>query len=151
MLISVPYQTAHQAPLITIFRQNSPKYFDPEDEASFVDFLNRFTDQNFRTYFLNDQIIGCGGHYTTPHKHGIAWVLFSPHSFGARHLMRYVRWIFRDIVNRIKAENVLLPIEIATTQLMAPLFSRFGFTVTSVKPNGFGPGLDEVQMQCAAY
>ena len=68
------YEKTDKGAILRIFRSNCPKYFDPNDEQDLVFFLDNYADENYLVAVENDQVIGCGGHYTKAEQHGIAWV-----------------------------------------------------------------------------
>lgn len=141
------YQSKNKTRLLEIFRSNCPKYFDPNDEAEFADYLDKYTDENYLVCYQNDQIIGCGGHYTKAKTHRIAWTMFERHGIGHNNLLFIADKFFAEIQNRITKENKGYFIHINTTQLMEKLFNRYGFTTYLVIKDGFGLGLDEYKMK----
>ena len=141
------YQPKYQTRLIEIFQSNCPKYFDPNDESEFLDFLEKYTDQNYLVILNKNKVIGCGGHYTKEDRHGIAWVMFERNSIGYINLLKFVDKFFAEIESRIVRENKGFDIYINTTQVMEKLFNRYGFITYQVIKDEFGKGLDEYKMK----
>lgn len=140
------YTAEDKAVLLEVFRSNCPKYFVETDEADFIDFLDNYADENYLVAIKDEQVIGCGGHYTKGTGHGIAWVMFKSGSIGRRDLLNVTDRFYGEVESRIRAEGELYNITVYTTQLMVKLFERYGFDVGEVTKNGFGDGLDEVEM-----
>lgn len=140
------YVKSDKDALVQIFHSNCPRYFVESDESDFVDFLDVYADENYLVAEVEGKVIGCGGHYTKGDIHGIAWVMFESGSIGTKQLLSTCDEFYQAIEQRIEAEGKLYNIVVYTTQLMIKLFSRYGFEVGEVTKDGFGEGLDEVQM-----
>ncbi len=140
------YNPKDQQALVDILLSNCPKYFIESDQSDLIDFLDNYADDNYLVVEAQDQIIGCGGHYTKGNIHGIAWVMFHNGSLGHRQLLPIADKFFREIESRILAEGNFYDIHISTTQLMEKLFNRYDFQTVSVVENGFGQGLHQYDM-----
>lgn len=141
------YKKEYESRLIEIFKSNCPKYFDAKDEVDFIDFLEKYTDENYLVVFRDNEIIGCGGHYTKDTAHGIAWVMFERNSIGSKQLLNVCDAFFSEILNRILEEGKGFDIYINTTQLLEKLFNRYGFKTFQIIEDGFGDGLNELKMK----
>jgi hypothetical protein len=142
-----PYTVKDKGRILEIFRSNCPKYFRLEDEVSLIHFLDNYADTNFLVVVDQGIIVGCGGHYTTADKHGIAWVMFERNALGTGHFYNTCDAFYSILESNILKENSGLDIYINTTQLMEQLFRRYGFSTYESISDGFGQGLDEVRMR----
>ena len=145
------YTKNDQQCLIDMFETNCPKYFDIKEKDEFIYYLDHYTDDNYLVALAEDQIIGCGGLYTSDTEHRVAWVMFKNNALGVRHLMMVADQFYSEIEKRIIAKNKTFTIGITTTQLMASLFSRYGFKTYKIIPDGIGKGLDAYHMNKTAY
>ncbi len=141
------YKKEDKDRLVEIFHSNCPKYFNENDINDFIDFLNNYADKNYLVVIENNNIIGCGGHYTKADYHGIAWVMFENGSIGFKHIFKVADSFYQKIDQNIKAEKRRLPILINTTQLLEKLFNRYQFKTYQIIKDGFGIGLDEYKMK----
>ncbi len=146
-MIFKQYKREYKSRLIEIFKSNCPKYFDAKDEVDFIDFLEKYTDENYLVVFRDNEIIGCGGHYTKDTAYGIAWVMFERNSIGSKQLLNVCDAFFSEILNRILEEGKGFDIYINTTQLLEKLFNRYGFKTFQIIEDGFGDGLNELKMK----
>ena len=145
------YRASDQERIVKIFESNCPKYFDPNDKDDLIDFLKNWTNEDYLVVIINGNIIGCGGHYVTEDRFGIAWVMFERGSIGHRHLLKTSDQFYGKIEENISKENLILPIKVNTTQLMEKLFNRYGFKTYEIIEDGFGKGLDEYKMSKILY
>ncbi|GFD81185.1 acetyltransferase [Tenacibaculum sp. KUL118] len=145
------YKEEHKIALLEIFRSNCPKYFDPNDENDFIEFLDNYADENYFVVYNQDEIIGCGGHYLKDIRYGIAWTMFKRHSIGVKKLIEVSDAFFSEIENRILKDKNSFDIYVDTTQLMENLFNRYGFKTYEIIKDGFGKGLDEYKMKKTTY
>ncbi|WP_435412328.1 hypothetical protein [Psychroserpens mesophilus] len=144
------YTKNDQQSLIDIFETNCPKYFDVKEKNEFIYYLDHYTDDNYLVAIADNQIIGCGGLYTSDIEHRVAWVMFKNNSLGVRHLITVADKFYFEIEKRIIAKNKTFNIGITTTQLMASLFSKYGFETYDIIPDGIGKGLDAYYMKKTA-
>jgi hypothetical protein len=142
-----PYTSEYKSALLKIFKSNCSKYFDPGDESDLIDYLDNYTDENYLVVFKDDEIIGCGGHYTKGSNHRIAWVMFAKGSLGHRGLLSISDEFYQHLESKIKDEGLFYPIQLNTTQLMENMFNRYGFKTYQIIKDGFGDGLDEYKME----
>lgn len=129
---------------LALFASNTPHYFDPSEGADFEHYLTGKPDH----YFVaeeDDRIVGCGGYYIDQDKKvaGMTWgmVLNSEQGRGIGKRLLTVR--LRQIVHDHPDVAILLD----TSQHTYRFYERFGFVVTSITPDGFGPGLDRYDMR----
>lgn len=145
-MIARPYRAEDRAACLAIFDGNVPKFFAPDERADFVTFLDR-PERSEAPYLVLEEagaVIACGG--LTP---GAA-----P---GAVHLSwgMVTRGRQRDgIGTRLTEARLALArampgvtkLHLETSQHGQGFYARFGFILTRVIPDGFGPGLDRWDM-----
>lgn len=141
------YEKKYRPRVLEIFRSNCPKYFNTHDENNLINFLDNYADQNYLVVFENEEIIGCGGHYTKEESHGIAWSMFERNAIGPKKLLASTDRFYAEIEARILQEEKFYNIYINTTQLMERLFQRYGYNTYEVIQHGFGKGLHEYKMR----
>ncbi|OXA99676.1 hypothetical protein B0A75_11095 [Flavobacterium oncorhynchi] len=144
-----PYNASDKEDISDIFFSNCPKYFDKNDHASLLDFLDNYADKNFKVLISDDKIIGCGGYYIKDSDEcfGICWVMFKRYVLGHRLFFKTADMFFNHLMQNIESENLNYDIVINTTQVMEKSFNRYGFKTESVSKNGFGEGLDHYKMR----
>ncbi len=143
------YTFSDQEDILEIFKSNCPKYFDVNDITDLIDFLENYADSNFKVLIINNEVIGCGGHYV---KHsdkvfGIAWVMFKRFAVGHSNFFKIATYFFNHILENIKNEKLEYDIVINTTQLLEKTFSKFDFSTEKIITNGFGENLDHHVMR----
>ena len=143
------YTSGDKKNILEIFKSNSPKYFDINDITDLDDFLDNYTDSNFKILTSNNEIIGCGGHYVKhPEKvFGIAWVMFRRFAVGHSNFIKIATQFFNHILTNIKNEKLDYDIVINTTQLLEKIFNKFDFWTENIIANGFGENLDHYVMR----
>lgn len=149
-----PYRPDDRARCLDIFRSNCPPYFDPTEEALFTKCLDRLDlDQIihpqaeaslFYVLVQGDTILACGGYYIARGQPvaAMAWGMVDRASqkqgFGSA-LLRYR-------IDHLRKHYPNHQLRLDTSQYTYPFFERFGFRVTKVTKDGYGPGLDQVDM-----
>jgi GNAT superfamily N-acetyltransferase len=135
------YRLADREACLAIFDDNCPEFFAPNERDDYLEFLA----QNSGAYTivtLGNAVVGAYG--LLPHLGGLAlrWILFSRatqgHGLGGR-VMARVRDEMRD-----RRAAVL---HIAASHKSAPFFARFGAREVQTIRDGWGPGMDRVDMQ----
>ncbi|GCD76951.1 hypothetical protein JCM31826_04330 [Thermaurantimonas aggregans] len=145
----ITYNIEHKNYIVEIFKSNCPKYFDINDLDDLLDFLDKYADENFKVLIIDNEIIGCGGHYVNENEKifGIAWVMFKRNSLGLRKFLTVSNIFFEHLMENIRNENKPFDILINTTQLLEKTFNNFGFYTEKIIKNGFGDNLDHYVMR----
>lgn len=138
-----PYLLTDRDACLAVFDSNAPEFFLAHERAEFESFL----DTPSGSYFVLDHdglIAGCGGYVIgdEPALARMAWgmVLRDWQRKGLGRLLLMYR--LRQIT---KAGGVQF-VSLDTTQRSAPFFLSQGFKAVNVAANGYGPGLDRVEM-----
>ncbi len=138
-----PYLPTDRAACLGVFESNVPEYFDPAEQTGFESFL----DNPDCPYFVmehDESIVGCGG-YALGQQNGLASMVWGmvrrdSHKLGLGRFLLLYR--LREIGKASGIEMVRLD----TSQKAEPFFRKQGFKATGVVKNGYGPGLDRVEM-----
>ena len=139
-----PYDYADRADCLRAFDSNAPWYFLPEERIQF----ERFLDQPPGPYFViveEDDLLACGG-YATGRVSGeadICWTIVrrDQHGHGVGN------FLMTTCVAEMLADENIQSARLETSQHTQPFFERWGFKAIEVAPNGFGPGLDRIEMR----
>lgn len=143
-MLARPYEIADRADCLRIFDSNAPYDFLPEERIQFEQFVDRLPGPYF-VIVDGDDVVACGG-YATGRLSGevdICWTIVrrDRHGHGVGNFLLTTCVI--EILSRDDCETVRLETSRRTQQF----FERWGFRMVEVTPNGFGPGLDRVEMR----
>jgi N-acetylglutamate synthase-like GNAT family acetyltransferase len=138
-----PYMPVDRDACLAIFDSNTPQFFDPGERATFEAFLDRL-DGHYVVMEHEGALVGCGGYTITAEERlaSLVWgmVRRDSHKLG---LGRYLL-LFR--LREIGKSGDIQLVHLDTSQRAAPFFERQGFKVIRVVPDGYGNGLDRVEM-----
>jgi predicted GNAT family N-acyltransferase len=143
-MIARKYDPGDRAACLQCFDSNTPYYFLPEERAQ----LEEFLDSPPGTYFVildDDDVVASGGFATgsTAGEADIRWTMVrrdqQGHGVG--------NFVMTTCVAEILANENIHAVKLESSQHIRPFFERWGFKATEVVPNGFGPGLDRVEMR----
>jgi predicted GNAT family N-acyltransferase len=145
MINTRPYTALDLQACLRLFDGNVPKFFDPSERQSFATFLQ---DQSLNTAFLvienNGVVIACGGHVLEDDGQtaGLCWGMVdqSLHGQGLGRLLTEAR------LQAIRKQPAIQRVRLDTSQHTHAFYARFGFTVERVETDGYGPGLDRMDM-----
>ena len=139
-----PYHPSDKPALIELIRLNTPKYFDPSEEAWFSNFL----DKEVEDYFVlekDEKIVGCGGvNYEEGGQAAVlSWGMIHPthHTQGLGSILTKHR------INHVKTKPEAKKIVVRTSQHTYSFYLKMGFTLIKTKANHWGPGLDLYYME----
>lgn len=125
-----------------MFDSNRPRYFAEAERALFADFL----DQRSATYFVlvdGTRLVACGGHFVEPDgAAGLAWGMVAQDVHGRGIGTRLVN----ERLKRILALPGLTRVTLNTSQYTVAFYERFGFKAGDRVADGFGPGIDRIDM-----
>ncbi|MES2381454.1 MAG: GNAT family N-acetyltransferase [Bacteroidota bacterium] len=148
------YTPADRLQCIDIFNSNCPTYLDPSEINGLENWLNgldkgEIVYKNSAADFFyvvehNNTVIACGGFYIVKDKQqaNMTWGMVN----NLCHKQGYGKQLFQYRVIQIKKLFPTHSIVLDTSQHTYPFFERFGFTVTNIIPNAYGPGLDRYDM-----
>ena len=151
----IPYSKAHRTSCLEIIKSNTPKYFAEDETPLFESWLiaqeegrlaHPVSEKEF--YFVMEtegQIIGCAGYLLVKEsdKVFLSWGMvhqdFHKQGFGKA----FLEYRFDANENDFPDRKIAL----ATTQDIAPFFSKHGFDTVLIKPKFYSPTLDRVEME----
>ncbi len=142
-----PYQAKDKAQVITVFKQNTPDFFDPTEQKDLEEYLQEYGN----TYFVmldKDKIIGCGGYHIEGNKATgrLSWDFFDPKYKGEG----LGRQMINHCLEGLNALPKLQNISVWTSQLAYQFYAKFGFEIREIKNDYWGPGLDLYRMEMSA-
>lgn len=138
------YQPSDKNAVMNLIRQNTPKYFAPEEEAD----LSIYLDSERELYyvlFCNNELVGCGGiNYAENKTIGkISWDMVHPkyqgQSLGTQ-LLKYR-------IEKLKSIDSVRKITVRTSQLAYKFYERQGFTLKETKKDYWAKGFDMYSME----
>lgn len=130
---------------LALFDANAPAFFAPSERAAFEKYLANPLGRYAVVEDASRRILGGGGviiarEGKTAH---LVWGMIAPdlqrRGLGRLLALERLRWI--AAVPGV--ERVIMD----TTQKTAPFYMRLGFAVTNKTPDGYGAGLDRVDME----
>lgn len=146
------YRPTDFAHCLAIFDSNTPKYFAEHERAEFAQFIQTTTEPYFVVTPAADEasknegapIIGCGGYFLRGNGEdaGLSWGMVANgyHGTGVGRFLLMAR--LGQICQETRAKRVVLN----TSQYTYGFFAKVGFVVNTITKDGFGPGLDDVEM-----
>jgi len=148
------YIPADHTACIDMFKSNCPGYFDPSElqllerwlgarDAGKI--LHPASDGDF-FYVLEHEskLVGCGGFYVTKGEQKASMVWGMVHK--NYHKQGFGKQLFLFRLNELERSFPSHSVVLDTSQHTFGFFEKLGFYVTSIKPNGYGPGLDRYDM-----
>ncbi|MGB0833450.1 MAG: GNAT family N-acetyltransferase [Psychrobium sp.] len=137
----IPYTLEHQDACLTLFDENCPEFFAPNERDDYRGFL----DQQYDGYCvceLESKVVGAFGLLQQDDgSHAINWILLSPTAQG----IGLGKQIMAQVVQTAQDKGVN-EISIAASHLSAPFFAKFAAKVIKETPNGWGKGMHRVDM-----
>jgi N-acetylglutamate synthase-like GNAT family acetyltransferase len=143
-----PFQVTDTAPLLQLFRWNTPEYFGEEEVAHFEIYLaSQPTD--FFVMELDKVIVGCAGYsYQEAILTGqVSWFVFHPEYQGQGLGTK----ILNFCLAQLKKEQKMQKIIVRTSQLVEGFFSKAGFKTTYKEKDYWAPGYDLYVMELADW
>ncbi len=139
-----PYKPIDKEALLEIFKCNTPKYFDIKEISDFEDYLEHNSD-TYLSIELNNTIVGGTGYFVNEDDHSgrITWIFFHPNYAGMGLGKQSVQYCL-DILSK---DNRVEKYMITTSQFAYQFFEKFGFVITKMEKEYWGPGLDLYEME----
>ncbi len=129
--------------VIAVFRSNIPKYFGSEEEGGLRGYLAEHPDDYFVAE-IDGEVVGSGGFALNDDETvSLCWGMIREEHLGTglgKKLTQYR-------ITQAREKHGDRPIVISTSQLTQGFYEKFGFRMTSHKPDGFGPGIDICEMR----
>lgn len=137
-----PFSSADTESCLAIFDANSPAYFAPDERADYESFLETSPD-GYEVCEVAGRIVAAFGLMSDdPDGERLNWIMLDPDSKGVG--------LGSKIMNRVislgRASQSPL-IRIAASHKSAPFFAKFGAVARVRTQDGWGPGMDRVDME----
>ena len=137
------YAPGDRAACLAIFDACTPRFFDPSERASFVAWLDAPPPGSDYLVIARDGAPVAGGGWQRDGEAAVlCWGMVAPalHRQGLGRRLTLAR-----LEAMARAPGVRL-LKLDTTPASRGFYARLGFEVVSVAPDGYGPGLDRVDM-----
>ena len=136
------YRDADRQACTSIFDANCPEFFAPNERQEYEEFLERVPG-DYEVCEVDGKVLGAFGLFVDGENiKTLNWILLDPQTQGigvGSTIMERVMQLGRTSQTRV--------VKIAASHKSAPFFARFGASTTSFTKNGWGPGMDRVDME----
>ena len=137
-----PYCNADREACTSIFDANCPEFFAPNERQEYEEFLEGVPG-GYEVCEVDGRVFGAFGLFVDGENvKMLNWILLDPQAQGigvGSKIMERVIQLSRTSQTRM--------VKIAASHKSAPFIARFGATTTSSTKNGWGPGMDRVDME----
>ena len=136
-----PYRREDYSACIDIFDANCPVYLAPNERKDYEIFLES-APEGYEVCQIDGRVRGVFGLLGNGrNEKRLNWIMVDPQShgigIGARIMERVIQ---------LGRSSQTLEIGLSTSQKVAPFFKKYGATITSTRIDGYGPGLDRIDM-----
>lgn len=145
-IISRPFTSDDRSACLSIFDSNVPPFFAPEERIEFCEHLENL-DAIKTPYIVlvrDDVVVACGGLTVDMkcRKAFLVWGMVERELHGIRlgSMLTHAR------LTLARSIPGLTKLDLSTSQHTNGFYERYGFTVTKITSNGFGPGLNRLDM-----
>jgi len=145
-IVTRPYASGDFNACMAIFDSNVPTFFAMEERAEFSEFLRvtNTTENPYLVFTLKGSVIACGGLTIQIERRqaSLSWGMveraFHRKGLGTR--------LTQDRLTLARRFPSVDTVALSTTQYSSGFYSQLGFIVAKVTPDGFGAGLDRLDM-----
>lgn len=137
------YRPVDLAECLTLFDENCPAFFAPNERSDYLDFLDA-GPLDYHVGLIEGRIVCAFGLQIDRLEGTLKWILVSPR--------QHAKGIGTGIMERVLSESYAAGarlIRIAASHKSAQFFARFGAQPVGEIPNGWGPGMHRVDMEMA--
>lgn len=137
-----PFSTADKEACLAIFDANCPSFFVSNERADYESFLDT-SPNGYEVCEVAGRVVAAFGS-TRDDRDGVRlnWIMLDPQSKG----IGLGSTIMKRVIARGRASQSSL-IRIAASHKSAPFFVKFGAVATVHTADGWGPGMDRVDME----
>lgn len=139
-----PYRPEDAPACLAVFDSNTPQFFMPSERDEFAAFLAE-PGGTYLVGIVDDHLVACGGYWPLPSAPVVAL------TWGMVHRDYHRRGLGRQLLDyrlaALREHPGLVAVVLQTSQHSAPFFTRAGFVVEEVRPDGYGPGLDDYRLR----
>jgi N-acetylglutamate synthase-like GNAT family acetyltransferase len=137
-----PYRDADCEACTRIFDANCPEFFAPNERQEYEEFLERVSG-DYEVCEIDGKVLGAFGLFVDgENMKTLNWILLDPQTQG----IGVGSAIMERVIQLGRASQTSV-VKIAASHKSAPFFARFGASTTSLIKNGWGRGMDRVDME----
>ena len=135
------YGDADYVTCLDIFDANCPEFFAPNERQEYEAFLNG-DSKGYEVCEVDGRVLGAFGLFDDGQDvKAINWIMLDPRTQGIG-----VGSKIMDRMIHLGCTSETKTVRIATSPKAAPFFAKFGATPTSSTVDGWGPGMDRIDM-----
>ena len=139
-----PYGDTDHNACMGIFDANCPEFFSPNERQDYLVFLEDKSD-GYEVCIVDGRVRGAFGLFADGEDaRTLNWILIDPQTQGLGVGSRIMERVIRSA--RLSQTRIL---RIAASHKSAAFFARFGAAAISSTKDGWGPGMDSVDMELA--
>jgi len=136
-----PYHTSDKQICAGIFDANCPEFFAPNERQDYTEFLEDVPDV-YEVCEGDGKVIGAFGLLAhSENSKTLSWILLDPQTQGLG-----VGSKIMERVIQLGEASAAKTVRIAASHKSAPFFAKFGAMTISSNKDGWGPGMDRVDM-----
>lgn len=129
---------------MSIFDANCPEFFAPNERQDYLGFLES-TPEGYEVCRVAGRVSGAFGLTADGEDtKSLNWILIDPRAQGIGIGSRMMKRVIRSC-----RQSQTRSVRIAASQKSAAFFVRFGAVAISFTKDGWGPGMDRVDMELA--
>ena len=130
---------------LEIFDGNVPDYFREGERSEFVDFLNRLPGPYLVLETKDGAVVACGGVARSADgtRADLCWGMVRREEHGRG----WGRRLTEARIGMARAMDGVTEMACSTTQHTEGFYARFGFRTVHTEEDGYGPGLDRLDMR----
>ena len=137
-----PYRDADRQACTNIFDANCPEFFAPNERQEYEEFLE-CAPEDYQVCEVDGKVLGAFGLFVGgENMKALNWILLDPQTQG----IGVGSAIMERVIQLSRASQTRV-VKIAASHKSAPFFARFGASTASMTRNGWGPGMDRVDME----
>jgi len=137
-----PYFSTDREACLAVFDANCPEFFAPNERVDYISFLDAVPD-SYEVCEVAGRVMAAFG-LVSDHRKGISlnWIMLDPQSQGVGIGSAMMKRVIS--LGRASQSSWL---KIAASHKSAPFFAKFGAVATVHTEDGWGPGMDRVDME----
>ena len=136
------YRASDRDACLALFESNVPRFFDGSEREQFLGFLDGGEGRYLVVEDDEGRVIACGGVAVRDGIADLCWGMVDQRLHG-----QGVGGLFtRERIRIAREEMVAERMELCTSQHTAGFYERHGFERVKETPDGFGPGVDRIDM-----
>lgn len=137
-----PYRKADRQACTGIFDANCPAFFAPNERLEYEEFLDSASG-DYEVCEVDGKVLGAFGlSVAGEDTKRLSWIMLDPQAQG----LGVGSAIMQRVIQLGRSSRTSV-VKIAASHKSAPFFARFGASATSFIENGWGPGMDRVDME----